>query len=207
MVNDLNNNNARHPRRYDAAASVRYQLEETLNFPSSIIQRRRESSHFLFEERDMSDSTFVGIFPLIQRVVVLLVLVVLLIVLSLMEYFLFYKLIMPGLHSSETLYFDYTHLGIQARNEITTKYGDNTCKRNTTNTTKIDSFSSPFSKLYLSKQKSRKYRQLMETAPIATVDLFANHQSWQHYIPDIVPQLKTRKHILTKGVPHYIEVL
>jgi len=39
------------------------------------------------------------------------------------------------------------------------------------------------------------------------VDLFANHQSWQHYIPDIVPQLKTRKHILTKGVPHYIEVL
>lgn len=206
MVNGLNNNNARRPRRHDDIASIRFLLEETLNFPSEqIIQRRHESSHFLFEERDIrKSSTFVGIFPLIQRIFVLLVFVVFLIILSLVEYFLFYKLIMPGLHSSETLYFDYTHLGIQTRNEIATKYVDSTCERNTT---KIDSFSSPFSKLHLSKKESEKYQQLMDTAPIATVDLFANHQSWQHSIPDVVPRFKTRKHILTKGVPHYIEVL
>jgi hypothetical protein len=210
MMNDLNDDNLRR-RRHNDVATIRFLLEEALIFSSeSTIQRRRQSSHFTFEERDIRRDSFVGIFPLLRRFLFLWVFGLLLIVLSACEYFVFYKLVMPGLHTSQILSFDYTGLDYQTKKKIATKYVDNTCERNTANTTNITrmvSSSSSNAPLRVSEQEDENYRQLMELAPFAVVDLFATHQSWQHKIPDIVPRLKTRKHILTEGTPHYIEIL
>jgi hypothetical protein len=211
MMNDLNDDNLRR-RRHNDVATIRFLLEEALIFSSeSTIQRRRQSSHFTFEERDIRrERSFVGIFPLLRRFLFLWVFGLLLIVLSACEYFVFYKLVMPGLHTRQILSFDYTGLDYQTRKETATKYVDNTCERNaanTTNTTRMVSSSSSISPLCVSEQEDENYRQLTDLAPFAIVDLFATHQSWQHKIPDIVPRLKTRKHILTEGTPHYIEIL
>jgi hypothetical protein len=211
VMNDLNDDNL-HRRRHNDVATIRFLLEEALIFSSeSTIQRRRKSSHFTFEERDIRrERSFVGIFPLLRRFLLLCVFGLLLIVLSACEYFVFYKLVMPGLHTSQILSFDYTGLDYQTKKKIATKYVDNTCERNTANTTNITrmvSSSSSNAPLRVSEQEDENYRQLTELAPFAVVDLFATHQSWQHKIPDIVPRLKTRKHILTKGMPHYIEIL
>ena len=213
MMNDLNDDNVRR-RRHNDVATIRFLLEEALIFSSeSAIQRRQQSSHFTFEERDMRrERSFVGIFPLLRRFLLLWVFGSLLIVLSACEYFVFYKLVMPGLHTSQILSFDYTGLDYQTRKKTATKYVDNTCERNTanttnTNTTRMVSSSSSISPLRVPEQEDENYRQLAVLAPFAVVDLFATHQSWQHKIPDIVPRLNTRKHILTKGMPHYIEIM
>ena len=188
-----------------------------------------ESSHFPYnEERKLS---FIGIFPLLRNTFLLGLVAVVLMLLSLGEFGLFYSLAMPGLHSNNVLHFDYTGRGIA--NELlrqnppdartTTNntihdgedgtYDDGSCSRDT-NTTQQTPRPPSFSRRIVStlhplpnKQVHEKYQIVLQSAPVAVVDLFSNHNSWQHYHPDIIPQPKREKRVLKRGAPHYIEII
>jgi len=169
----------------------------------------------------------------------------LLLLVSLGEFGILYNLIMPKLHSSDTLYFDYT--GTSAANympsqvphsvvpnaagtaaaaaaaaiqtstehETTNLFDDDddrddvVCDAENSTTTEKVAFSPPKVSWnpFQNKEHFETSRRSMQSAPVAVVDLFSNHVSWQYYHPDVVLPPKQAKHILTKGAPHYIEVL
>lgn len=194
-------------------------------------QYPNESSHFPYdEERNARKSSFIGIFPLLHNIFLFGLVAVFLILLSLGEFGLFYSLAMPGLHSNNVLHFDYTSRGIanellrqnppDATERTTTNnmihdgedgdYNDGSCSRDTNTTrTSRPSFPRHISSLHplQNEEAHQKFQVVLQSAPVAVVDLFSNHNSWQHYHPDIVPQPKREKRVLKKGAPHYIEIV
>jgi len=90
-------------------------------------------------------------------------------------------------------------------------YNDGSCSRDTNTTQQIPrppSFPRHISSLHplQNEEVHEKYQAVLQSAPVAVVDLFSNHNSWQHYHPDIVPQPKREKRVLKRGAPHYIEI-
>jgi hypothetical protein len=162
------------------------------------------------EENDNTFS-FIGIFPFLRNLLLVWSFAVILMLLSLGEYGLFYSLAMPGLHSKNVLHFDYTGMGIanQIQREISSEAScsaKTSAERISTNSTIDDGGNSLFNDGSCGRELS-KNEVLLQSAPIAVVDLFSNHNSWQHYHPDVVPQPKREKQILKTGAPYFIEIL
>ena len=195
------------------------------------------SSHFPDErEQNVGPSSFIGVFPFLCKLFCFGLLVAFLGGLSFGEYSLLYSAIMPPLHSNNLLYFDYTNTGIanhliaQIPSHISGATGTSTAKEVLNTTTydeeskhNVDScskdtntfqkstsgFPGHISPLHPLKNDEieKNYQVLLQSAPFAVVDLFSNHNSWQHYHPDVIPEAKDEKHILKTGVPHYIEII
>ena len=160
-------------------------------------------------------SSFIGIFPLLRRILFYGSLATFLLLVSIGEFGLVYILTMPGLHSNEILHFDYTGSGIanqvlgiepptmacdlQQQREGSCKY-DNTT--NPAFPTRITSLN-PLQNYEI----DQTYQILWQTAPVAMVDLRANHDAWQHYHPDAIPTLKRDERLLKQGAPHFVEVV
>ncbi|KAG7356349.1 Seipin-like protein [Nitzschia inconspicua] len=151
----------RSQRRDSAAAMVL--LLEALASSTSLIRQRQEyyglgvpppppppphGNSFVFEQYGpATPSTFIGFFPWIKRLIWYLFVGTILLCSSLCLYGVFYNAVMPGLHASEKLYFDYEGMAQRPRISIvnattTTKSNDDgknilqndteTCDNNTT---------------------------------------------------------------------------
>ena len=201
----------------------------------NVIERSqfREESHLPHvEEQNVQTSSFIGIFPLLSKVFLFGFWAGFLVILSLGEWVLFYKIAMPALHSNNVLHFDYTNTGITKLGQIwpgsnagsAEKVTERIIKRQTDPEDEFNPGSCAFanmenasrnfyhdhipsSTLLQKEDIDQSKKVLLQSAPVATVDLFSNHDSWQHYHPDIVPTPKQKKRILKKGAPHYIEIL
>ena len=162
-----------------------------------------------------------------------------LLLVSLGEFGIFYALAMPGLHSNEVLYFDYTSSGVanqvlgqispssfngrSTREQRTTNSGgicdENICSSadgssssdsrdaSTNGTKPVSPCQIPSLNPLQNYELGQTYQLMMQTAPIAVVDLFSNHDFWEHYHPDIIPQPKKETHVLKSGAPHFLEVI
>ena len=172
MANE-NNNTQSFPRpgRLNDRAAVRLLIDEAYRFSSEpLMQRSRQSRCCDFEERDTPSvrepSTVVGLFPLIQRFFILLFLILFLIIISVVEYCIFYRIFIPGLQTSEILWFDYS----------ITKHVGKTCGRNANSDSTSATNLISFTQQYATSESA--------VGPVAFVDLFTNYQ-WQNNIPDM----------------------
>ncbi|KAG7356704.1 Seipin-like protein [Nitzschia inconspicua] len=166
-------------QRRDSAAAMGLLLE-ALASSTSLIRQRQEyyglglpppppppphGNPFVFEQYGpATESTFIGFFPWIKRLIWYLFVGTILLCSSLCLYGVFYNAVMPGLHASEKLYFYYEGMvqrpDISIVNATTTKSNDNgknilendaeTCDNNNTinmtiNETDVQSQTTPIS--------------------------------------------------------------
>lgn len=144
-------------------------------------QLHAEDQQYYEQMRDMQETVhehFMGLIPWIKRIVRLVVVTTLLFVSSIIAYGVFYIIVMPGHHTMESLYFDYTcrNRGGQPVCEATDT-GVITCGPDESDT--------------------------HNCSPSATVDLFARHSPWQYFQPNVAPKPLTDKRIL-KSRQHYL---
>ena len=132
---------------------------------------------FQGENPNGSNETF-GFLRWLQRILYTIFLGMVLLLLSLATYGLFFISVMPSPRTAEPLYFDYT------------------CQLSShTSTTTFDDGSCP------TEPSSRSNKACM---PLATVDIFSKHSSWESYHPDLLPPPK--HHVLTPRKPYFLEI-
>lgn len=159
-----------------------------LHAASSAMQQMQQQGyqHFApqYEQIHVAQESFVGIFPVLKRVIYYTVVGSFLIMTSMGTYGLFYLVAMPPHAATEQLYFDYSCRGggAIATNETTA------CAMNDT--------TSAFVKGHASL-----------CTPTATVDIFAEHTPWEALHPDVVPEARSKSSILTAKRHYFLEVL
>lgn len=165
--------------------------------------------------RQPKPSSFIGIFPLLSKLLFFGFVGVTLLLVSLGEFGIIYTMAMPRLYSNDALHFDYTNSGVanQVLGQVSsfpptqqTNSSDASCPRNNRQTNATMPHLSSLNPLQ-NYEIGQTYQVMMRTAPVAVVDLFAKHDSWEHYHPDSIPQPLTETHILKPGAPHFIEVV
>mmetsp|Transcript_13825 Transcript_13825/g.22226 ORF Transcript_13825/g.22226 Transcript_13825/m.22226 type:complete len:528 (-) Transcript_13825:3106-4689(-) len=231
------------------SGTIRYLLEALAS--EALVRSRRNQDHyglgipppqprhhpfdpdgFAFQQQgERLHSTFIGIFPLLRKIFYYFVVSVLLLISSLGLYALFYYLVMPSLHASEKLYFDYTGMArhpapvpppavYEALSESTKEAAtipeptdvlqNLTNTSDTTTATRLPVAPSPSSSSRRTRKEEEqdlKKKLLLEKSPWAVADLFSQQSCWEAHHPDILPPPKTRTRILPSGKPHFIEVL
>jgi hypothetical protein len=216
-------------------------------YSSSQFYSRYGSGAFQYppsQDEHIQSSTFMGILPLIRKAFLYLIASICLMMSSLALYGVFYKCAMPGLHASESLYFDYTGVArhpappnvlhttvpsvvvgdvlkdtvegsmdecIENASSFATAARNNTDEDKDEAPTVATPLTLPLSSFPAAaastSEESEKLDKIIQGAPWAVADLFAQQSRWEAHHPDILPPPKTKTHILTRGTAHYMEVL
>lgn len=137
----------------------------------------------------------------------------------------FYKIVMPGLHASERLHFNYNGVSLrqQSTNATTTTQSKETIQDKDTGipmatdfycfnpdcieSSNYEDVSQTMNESDNNQQSAHQQYQRQQGSPYAINDLFSRHDQWVAHHPDIVPHPKAEERVLPRRVPHYIEVL
>ena len=137
---------------------------------------------------DAVASSFVGIVPIIRRLIIISAFGIAVLTSSATMYGLLYLAVMPSHQVTETLFFDYTGLA---------KHPSPVCIEEEEEKVQSTTASS-----------YRPSPEQLQSAPWAAVDLFAKHTSWEAFETVVVPSpvIKDGNGLLKPGKSHYIEV-
>lgn len=128
------------------------------------------------------EDAFIGFVPLVKRFVTILGILVAVLCSSIVTYSLFYWVVMPGHHATETLFFDYSGV---AKHPVPSYNGVN-----------IEE-GSPLQPLV----------DQFQYSPWAVADLFAKHSQWEHFDDEIIPKPITQSRVLKEKKPYFLEVV
>jgi hypothetical protein len=141
----------------------------------------RNVPHAFERQAEAMEGAFIGIFPLLRKVFIVLATGTCLLCSSLSIYGLFYLARMPGHIATESLFFDYTGI---ANHPAPVCLDDNLDTSRTLSPTK----------------------EQTQGAPWAATDFFSKHTQWEAFYSDVVPKPITNSRILKKGNAYYMEV-
>jgi hypothetical protein len=140
--------------------------------------RYQNFAEYPYQERlHTTQENFMGIFPILKRVIYYILVGSFLLATSMATYGMFYWVAMPSHAATEKLYFDYS-----CRNT------DQVCSgsENTTTGNADCGFS---------------------CAPSANVDIFAKHTPWEALHPDVLPEARSKTRILRPRRHYFLEVV
>lgn len=121
---------------------------------------------------------FVGVFPVLKRIVYYLVLGSFLLMTSIATYSLFYLAAMPAHAATEQLYFDYSCRDVAEKTQTV-------CSNNTDEHSEC----------------------LFSCSPTATLDIFAKHAGWEAFHPEVIPDARAKHRILTPRTHYFLELV
>lgn len=181
------------PAAADAAETVGTVGRLALHAANTAIKQAHlhaQDQEYYERMRDVHETVqehFMGLIPWIKRIFKLWLVSSLLLVSSIITYGVFYVIVMPGNHTMERLYFDYTCRG------ETGKVGgtEPVCVASEDGVTSCE------------KQQKESTTDTRVCSPSATVDLFARQSPWQALQPHVAPNPVTNKQIL-KSRQHYL---
>jgi hypothetical protein len=150
---------------------------QNLEFPRQVHERvERQAAQI--------ENAFIGIVPIIKRVVTFLTVGTILLSLSLFLYGLLYLIVMPSYNAAGKLYFDYS--GIAKHPAPVPVCPDDTS---------ICDGMNPMSD-----------KLLIDKTPWAVADLFSKHSQWEAFHSECIPKPLTDSRILKPGNAYYLEV-
>jgi hypothetical protein len=161
-------------RLLEHAASEALTRARDFDFPRHVPQAFEGPVHAV-------EGAFIGLIPLLKKVLVALAVGAALFCSSVAVYGLFYYTVMPGHHALEPVFFDYSGIA---------KHPAPVCVSND----HVDSYLGILPK------------EVIEEAPWAVADLFSMHTQWEPFQSDVVPKPLTDTRILREAKPYYLEV-
>lgn len=132
------------------------------------------------EQMHTTQENFMGIFPMLKRIVYYLFVGAFLLATSMATYGIFYLMAMPAHAATEKLHFDYS------------------CKN----------LASPSGEAPVCVGEAASSGQCQYScSPSATVDIFATHTPWEALHPDVIPDAKSKTRILRPRKHYFLEVV